>query len=510
MAEPEAPPPAEGAPAEGEPEVSPDKLLQQLYQSARPAVELLPGVSLSALINACWLEKDAKALLTESWIPVPPEEAEGGEAKPPPAFDPAAIEYRDLYKRLSKSAQLTKWNELTIAIKVLELETERTRDPAEKEAKTAELEGLRGQFADVEGQLAELKASFQEDPLSLVPWMANLFALADAGLTTFEVSGPFFPYANLRQLFTGDNSASYYEGVEKVLGVFKRRYEKERGPGKIQVLTRLVPNIYQDGYDANTMVEALVDKIRTNIYGEVESPEQATLDFLQLSWWDCNEKDVLPTLKALQRLTEDKLEFDPETGEPTAIAEPKKVRGIGLVDFPPRALVSAIQAGVPVVAVSIPFSLADRSYGKTLQLARQYNLKVFARSGLLCGLVSEKYLGAPCPDTAVPDPDLDEVGAALEIVNNYGGWPRIQRLLQEVKKVADKHGVRMQTVALRWLIDNGTFPLATTRWGDRAWSQFGYLFHTKATPGVDYQTFQVESFLDQDDMRVLNALGTMA
>jgi len=48
------------------------------------------------------------------------------------------------------------------------------------------------------------------------------------------------------------------------------------------------------------------------------------------------EHDVLPTLKALQALTEDKLEvIDPSTGE-LAIVEPKKVRAIGLVDFPPR------------------------------------------------------------------------------------------------------------------------------------------------------------------------------
>ena len=41
-------------------------------------------------------------------------------------------------------------------------------------------------------------------------------------------------------------------------------------------------------------------------------------------------------MKALQALTEDKLEVvDPTTGE-LAIAEPKKVKAIGLVDFPPR------------------------------------------------------------------------------------------------------------------------------------------------------------------------------
>ncbi len=75
----------------------------------------------------------------------------------------------------------------------------------------------------MEGQLAELRASFSEDPLSLVGWMNVLFALADAGLTTFDVSGAFFPHTNLRALFSGDNQSSFYQGSESVLGTFKRR-----------------------------------------------------------------------------------------------------------------------------------------------------------------------------------------------------------------------------------------------------------------------------------------------
>jgi hypothetical protein len=62
-----------------------------------------------------------------------------------------------------------------------------------------------------------------QDPLSLVPWMQTLFALADGGMTTFDVSGRFFPFTNLRALFNSDNSSSLYEGTESVLGMFKRR-----------------------------------------------------------------------------------------------------------------------------------------------------------------------------------------------------------------------------------------------------------------------------------------------
>jgi hypothetical protein len=44
--------------------------------------------------------------------------------------------------------------------------------------------------------------------------------------------------------------------------------------------------------------------------------------------------------------------------------------------LPHRAIISAIQAGVPVVSLSIPFSLADRSYQESLEVAKEYNIKV--------------------------------------------------------------------------------------------------------------------------------------
>jgi len=484
--------------------IAPDKMLEKLYKSSRPAVELLPGVNLSPVINACWLKRDAKAMLAETWIPAPPEgEEEAAPAPPAPSFDPSSIDYSELQKRLSKSAPLRKWNELTVTIRTLEITVERTRDFEEKEAKSAELEAARASLAETEAQLTELKASFQEDPLALVPWMSTLFELADAGLTTFDVSGPFFPYAVLRNLFGGDNTLSYFEGAEAILGIFKKRYEKERGAGRIQVLTKLLPNIFQDGYSP-ALLEPLVDKMRTTLYGE-ESVEP--LDFLQLYWWDPKEHEVLlATLKALQKLSEDKLEINEESGDAT-VAEPKKVRGLGLVDFPPRAIVTAIQAGVPVTAVSIPFSVADRSHAKALQVCREYNIKVLSRDGLMGGLINEKYLGMPPPETTQTDPDLDDVAYALDMANNYGGWAKLQGLLHLIKGIADKHSVKMATVALRWQIDQGTFPIATARWAPNNWRQFGFRHWDGVTPGVDWQLFQVDSFLDPADMKALNVAG---
>ena len=141
----------------------------------------------------------------------------------------------------------------------------------------------------------------------------------------------------------------------------------------------------------------------------------------------------------LQKLSEDKIEVNEESGEVT-ITEPKKIRGIGFVDFPARAIISAIQSGVPVVAVQIPFSITDRSYAATLAVCREYNIKVLARDGLLGGVISEKFLGAPVPESTQPDPDLDDVAHSLDLVNNYGGWEKVQALLKLIWGIAGKHG----------------------------------------------------------------------
>ena len=111
------------SPLEGDAEKAPDKTLAQLYQSSRPPVDLLPGVSLSALVNTAWLPGDAKvaracsvsdralsprvrlalisrmfdaqAMLAETWMPAPAEPEEGAApAAPPPSFDPRSIEYK--------------------------------------------------------------------------------------------------------------------------------------------------------------------------------------------------------------------------------------------------------------------------------------------------------------------------------------------------------------------------------------------------------------------------------
>lgn len=64
--------------------------------------------------------------------------------------------------------------------------------------------------------------------------------------------------------------------------------------------------------------------------------------------------------------------------------------------------------------------------------------------------MSERYLG-------MPEPRVRGVGGELErfakVVAVWGGWGLFQELLYAVKGVADKYGVSMENVAMRWVLE---------------------------------------------------------
>lgn len=448
-------------------------------------------------------------MLNDNWVPPEPEEPEDPDEPPPPSFVPTDAQYNDIPARLAKCKAMRDFNRLTVRAK--ELEYEHKGAPwEEKEAKRAELEEAQAALAEAEGELAELKGSFLEDPLALVPWMKTLFELADAGCTTFDVDSLMYPYTPMQRLFTRPNTGSMYDGCEKLLGAFKRRYEKERGPNQVLVITRLAPNVFADGWSPDK-IESMVDKMRLNIFGEEAlNPEDEevippALDLVQLVWPD-TRVDFLPTLRALQALTQDKIVLDEDTRRPV-IAEGgnKKLKGFGLVDFPYEAIKAAIQAGIRISTATFTYAIHDQSNHAVLALCRQYGIRVFATGALAAGLVAPKYLGAPCPDPAKPDADLDSGPAAADLIKSMGGWARVQALLAAIKGVADRHSVTMQAVALRWQMDQGTTPVARICWDPKCWRQFGYLHWTEKRPGLDPPLFCSPSFLDEQDMVALSA-----
>jgi hypothetical protein len=119
------------------------------------------------------------------------------------------------------------------------------------------------------------------------------------------------------------------------------------------------------------------------------------------------------------------------------------------------------------------------------------------------GLVDRYFLDLPCPsstDTGLPVTSLPHATAAIQ---HMGGWKPVQKALRAVDKVAKKHGVEMQSVVLRWCIDNGVTPVVPAGWKHNA-EAFGKR-GVDAAALPDAAVFLRPSFLDAADMATLNA-----
>lgn len=72
--------------------------------------------------------------------------------------------------------------------------------------------------------------------------------------------------------------------------------------------------------------------------------------WLELKWCIMlQDHDVLPVLRTLGRLVEDKTEWNAETNE-MMIIEPKKIKTIGLIDFPCEVIVQVVSCQAPSVS----------------------------------------------------------------------------------------------------------------------------------------------------------------
>lgn len=442
------------------------------------------GVDSKALLSENWIIKSAEAAEAAAAAAAAPASADGTPA-PVPAFNPADPQYNELARRLSTSAAMRKVQELQEAVSLQEKQLVGLTGEA-KETKKAELEESQQQLAEAQAALTELQASFEQDPLSLTPWMNALFALADSGCSSFDTGGTVTvcgphppPGVSLLDLLAppvaaaggpGGVSAWLYRGAERVLGTFKRRYELEKGPGHIKLTARLAVSPFgsTSATELAAAAEAALEATRQAVLGPEAAAAGGVLDAVLLHWLDYeNMEAFMAVLLALKRLLAP-AGYDPQAAAEAGQEPTPKLAALGLVCPTAAAVTAAVRAGVPISCVSLPFNLLDTSAADTglLDLCRQHSIKVFTTSPTAHGLISESFIGTAAPDTAAGAlPGCDNLAAGLDMVAWYGGWGRFQELLHTLKGVADKHGTSVQVVALAWLQQQGVVPLLPAHWG---------------------------------------------
>ncbi len=237
----------------------------------------------------------------------------------------------------------------------------------------------------------------------------TMFDYVDAGFTTWDL-------------------ADHYGPAEDFIGEFRRQLLERRGKmalANLQAFTKWVPR------PSNITKEIVCQNVDISLKRmDVES-----LDLLQFHWWDYNNLNYLDALHYLSELQQE-----------------GKIKYLALTNFDTEHLKIILEAGIQIVSNQVQFSLIDRRpLVKISQLCQENNIHLLAYGTLGGGLLSEKYLQQSEPNL------LNFNTASLRkyknMVDAWGGWQLLQKLLAVLQQIAEKHQVSIANVAVRYVLE---------------------------------------------------------
>ena len=226
--------------------------------------------------------------------------------------------------------------------------------------------------------------------------------LVDAGLTAFDC---------------GD----IYLGVESLLGELRKTSDR------VRIHTKYVPDRDDLPILDRRHVEEAVDRSLSRLNVE-------RLDLLQFAWWDY----------AVPRYVEAALWLDEQR-------RAGKIGLLGVTNFDVPHLAEIVEAGVPLVAHQVQYSLLDRRPERGMvRFCSKHDIRLLAYGSLGGGFMSERYLRQPEPGSPLPNRSLVKYKL---MIDELGGWERFQALLDVLDQIANRHNVSIANVAVRWVLD---------------------------------------------------------
>jgi len=238
-------------------------------------------------------------------------------------------------------------------------------------------------------------------------------------------------FSYLETGFTTWDLADHYGPAEDFIGEFRRQVAASQGVealSGLQAFTKWVPR-------PGRMTRRIVEE---NVAVSLRRMDVETIDLLQFHWWEYRNTDYLEALAHLAHLRDE-----------------GKIRHLGLTNFDTEHLKIISESGIRVVSNQVQFSLIDRRPEvQMIGFCQEHNIQLLAYGTLCGGLLSEKYLGRPEPGySALNTASLRKY---KQMVDAWGGWDLFQELLRVLRLVADKHGVSIANVAVRYILDRPT------------------------------------------------------
>ena len=222
--------------------------------------------------------------------------------------------------------------------------------------------------------------------------------------------------------FTTFDCADIYTGVEELIGRFRNTLAD---PDGIEIHTKYVPDRRALGKLRDADVDDAIERSLRRLGVE-------RLDLLQLHWWDYD-------VPGLDRLVDRLLHLQAKG----------KIRLLGATNFDTAHVRKLLALGANLVSLQAQYSLIDRRPERQMSgLAESSGMWLLPYGVLAGGFLSDRWLGAT-PPTGM-NRSLTKYRL---IVDEIGGWPVLQRLLQVLAGIAGKHGVTIDAIAARWVLD---------------------------------------------------------
>ena len=229
----------------------------------------------------------------------------------------------------------------------------------------------------------------------------DMWAFVEAGITTFDC-------------------ADIYTGVEELIGKFVKECRQ------VQIHTKYVPDLDELPRIKKAYSEKIIDRSLLRLGVE-------RLDLVQFHWWDYS---VPLYIEAGHHLLD--------------LQKAGKIRHIGVTNFDAFHLRELLDAGIPVIANQVQYSVFDhRPEGDLQQLAQDYDVFILSYGTVAGGFLSGRYLGIEKFPESLENRSLVKYSLIIE---EFGGMELFQSILHVLEKIAVKYDVGIAEVATQYIL----------------------------------------------------------
>ncbi len=248
-------------------------------------------------------------------------------------------------------------------------------------------------------------------PVDRTAAVADLGAFAEAGITTFDC-------------------ADIYTGVEELIGDMRAEYARRHGRAalaRLKVHTKCVPNLATLRETSRASIRAIVETSLKRLRAE-------RLDLVQFHWWDYSVPGCVDAAGWLAELQRE-----------------GKIEHLGGTNFDTAHAAELVDAGFELVGLQVQYSLLDnRPEHGLVRLCRERNVRLLVYGTVAGGFLSDRWLEVAEPQAPFENRSLTKYKL---IIDDFGGWDLFQRLLRTLRRIADRLGSDVASVASRAILD---------------------------------------------------------